>query len=87
MRLLLLILPLYVAGGVAWFIVRGIWRDALDGVRERFPNDAGSPVFMLAAGLGIIVGAVGDLACWPFIEWKIQRYERAKRRADRDGPP
>jgi len=71
------LIAIYLMTGVVWALCREIWTDALLGVREAVPvTRRRNGRYFLACALAITIGCSIDVLLWPYIEWKIRRWER-----------
>ena len=64
----------YLFAGIVWYLLRGLWLEAIDGVRERtHPNRVGSASYHLACVVACVVGGAADTLVWPYAEWKYRK--------------
>jgi len=74
MKLAAIILGGYLFAGIVWYLLRGLWLEAIDGVRERtHPNRVGSASYHLACVVACVVGGAADTLVWPYAEWKYRK--------------
>ena len=78
-HILIFSFAIYLGVGLYWAAVfRRVWVDAISSVLAKTPDERLTPRVLVAITLAILIGGIGDVLCWPYVEWAIRRWERDK---------